>query len=246
MDWRLFLSTFLLIFLAELGDKTQLASMAASAGSKSPWSVFAGASVALVLSTLIAILLGSTLQRVVPPHVLKFGAAILFFAFGAVLLIAALRKPTEEAAPTAARAPGVMARLVMAAAADFERAAAEDYERLARESGSQRVRDLFLHLASEERSHLERVAHLADSHAEDAWHTTEEAPEGDVLSSTDESDDLVREAIDHERKTASFYRELSRTAPLPALQGAFAALADEEESHVAHLEEYLESGHVNI
>ena len=82
MDWKLFVGTFALIFLAELGDKTQLAALASSAGSRSPWSVFAGASAALVLSTLLAVLIGATLQRLCPVHYLKGGAAILFFVLG--------------------------------------------------------------------------------------------------------------------------------------------------------------------
>jgi len=47
MDWRVLLTTFGVIFLAEMGDKTQLAAMTMSAQSKRPWAVFIGASLAL-------------------------------------------------------------------------------------------------------------------------------------------------------------------------------------------------------
>ena len=121
MDLRLFFSTFALVFLAELGDKTQLAAMAASAGGKSPWSVFGGAASALVLSTLIAVLVGSTLQKYLPPRYLKIGASILFLAFGVVLLINALvAKPQPQPQTTAPVRPSIVSRLVLDAAAEFE------------------------------------------------------------------------------------------------------------------------------
>src|ERR1051326_8015494 len=48
MDWRVLFTTFGVIFLAEMGDKTQLAAMTMAAESKKPWAVFLGASLALV------------------------------------------------------------------------------------------------------------------------------------------------------------------------------------------------------
>ena len=48
MDLRVLLTTFGIIFLAEMGDKTQLAAMTMSAQTKRPWAVFLGASLALV------------------------------------------------------------------------------------------------------------------------------------------------------------------------------------------------------
>ena len=47
MDWRVFLTTFGVIFLAEMGDKTQLAAMTMSAQTKKPWAVFIGSALAL-------------------------------------------------------------------------------------------------------------------------------------------------------------------------------------------------------
>ena len=48
MDWRVMLTTFGVIFLAEIGDKTQIAAMTMAAEKKRPWAVFIGASLALV------------------------------------------------------------------------------------------------------------------------------------------------------------------------------------------------------
>jgi putative Ca2+/H+ antiporter (TMEM165/GDT1 family) len=53
MDWRVILTTFGVIFLAELGDKTQLAAMTLAAQTRRPWAVFIGASVALACDRLL-------------------------------------------------------------------------------------------------------------------------------------------------------------------------------------------------
>jgi len=65
-DMRLLVSTFAAVFLAELGDKTQVATLSLAAGSSSRWAVFAGASLALVATSAIAVLLAGAAQGVVP------------------------------------------------------------------------------------------------------------------------------------------------------------------------------------
>ena len=84
--WKTFLTTFGLVFLAELGDKTQLATMLLVAQNKSPWGVFAGAAVALVLSSLLGVLFGSTIARLVPQNYIQSGAGVAFIIIGALLL----------------------------------------------------------------------------------------------------------------------------------------------------------------
>jgi putative Ca2+/H+ antiporter (TMEM165/GDT1 family) len=86
MDWKLFGSTFLAIFLAEMGDKTQLATMTLSAGS-SRWVVFAGAALALVATTAIAVMVGEGVARLAPPVWVKRGAGVVFLAIGLVFLL---------------------------------------------------------------------------------------------------------------------------------------------------------------
>ncbi|HEY9849828.1 MAG TPA: TMEM165/GDT1 family protein [Leptolyngbyaceae cyanobacterium] len=75
-------STFLTIFLSEMGDKTQVATLLMSAESQSPWVVFAGASTALVATSLLGCLLGRWLANRVSPKMLKTAAGIslLFIA----------------------------------------------------------------------------------------------------------------------------------------------------------------------
>jgi len=77
-----FLTTFTTVFLAELGDKTQLAALLLSAESGRPVIVFIGASLALISSSLVGVLLGRWLSRVLPPQQLERLAGILMIALG--------------------------------------------------------------------------------------------------------------------------------------------------------------------
>jgi putative Ca2+/H+ antiporter (TMEM165/GDT1 family) len=85
-DWKLFASTFVAIFLAEMGDKTQLATLSAASGGSSRWVVFAGAALALVSTTAIAVALGEEASRVIPAVWTKRAAGALFIVLGALYL----------------------------------------------------------------------------------------------------------------------------------------------------------------
>ena len=82
-------STFGLIFLAELGDKTQLATFGLAAGGTSRLSGFLGASLALIATTALAVLLGDAVTRVVPEVWLRRGAGVLFMVLGVFFVVAA-------------------------------------------------------------------------------------------------------------------------------------------------------------
>ena len=69
-------STFVTIFLSEMGDKTQVATLLMSAESHSPWLVFAGASSALIATSLLGVLLGRWLATRVSPQILNKAAGI--------------------------------------------------------------------------------------------------------------------------------------------------------------------------
>ena len=88
-DLALVGSTFLAVFLAELGDKTQLATVAISGTSKSPVVVFVASASALVLASLIGALAGGSLAQLVPAELLQWPAAVGFLVIGARLLRAA-------------------------------------------------------------------------------------------------------------------------------------------------------------
>ena len=87
MDLKVLLTTFGMIFLAELGDKTQLATFAFAAESKSRIAVFIGSAAALVLTSLLAVILGAGVSRVVPANYIKSGAGALFIILGFLMII---------------------------------------------------------------------------------------------------------------------------------------------------------------
>jgi putative Ca2+/H+ antiporter (TMEM165/GDT1 family) len=76
------LTTFTTVFLAELGDKTQLAALLLAAQSGRPAIVFVGASLALISSSLVGVLLGRWLAKVLPPQQLERLAGLLMVGLG--------------------------------------------------------------------------------------------------------------------------------------------------------------------
>ena len=86
MDIRIFLTTFAAIFLAEMGDKTQLAAMTLAAQTREPWAVWLGSSLALACVSAIAVVRGSTLAHVLPMEWIKRGAGGIFIVIGALML----------------------------------------------------------------------------------------------------------------------------------------------------------------
>jgi len=84
-ELRVFLSTFALLFVAELGDKTQLAVITMTAKHKMPVAIFLGATLALAAVTLIGVLGGELLTRVIPEAALRKIAAVLFVIMGVLM-----------------------------------------------------------------------------------------------------------------------------------------------------------------
>jgi putative Ca2+/H+ antiporter (TMEM165/GDT1 family) len=87
MDWRVFLTTFGAIFLAEMGDKTQLAAMTMAAETRKPWAVFIAASLALACVSALGVVVGGTLGHYLPLVWIKRGAAVLFILIGVLMLL---------------------------------------------------------------------------------------------------------------------------------------------------------------
>lgn len=87
MDLKVMLTTFGMIFLAELGDKTQLATFAFAAESKTKLAVFIGSAGALIVTSLLAVVFGSAISRLIPPNTIKMGAGGLFVILGLWMLL---------------------------------------------------------------------------------------------------------------------------------------------------------------
>ncbi len=84
--WKVFSSTFVTIFLAELGDKTQVATLLMSAQSQNPWVVFAGAASALVATSLVGVLVGRWLSTRLSPKTLETATGMLLLVISALLI----------------------------------------------------------------------------------------------------------------------------------------------------------------
>ncbi len=85
MDLKVFFATFGVVFLAELGDKTQLAGLNLAAKTKMPFMVFLGSVGAYALVTLITVLIGDTLTKLIRPEYIRYGAASLFMIIGILM-----------------------------------------------------------------------------------------------------------------------------------------------------------------
>ena len=82
---RVLLSTFALLFVAELGDKTQLAVISMTAKHKAPIWVFLGAALALAAVTGLGVIGGEFLTRLIPEVVLRKVAAAGFVVMGLLM-----------------------------------------------------------------------------------------------------------------------------------------------------------------
>lgn len=92
MDWQLLFLTFGTVFLSELGDKSQLATLSLSGSSSAPRFVFIGSAAALLLASGIGVLLGDRISVFLPTRLLKAIAAALFAIMAMRLFMPELNK----------------------------------------------------------------------------------------------------------------------------------------------------------
>ncbi len=86
MDWQLFGLSFITIFLAELGDKSQLAAIALGGSSNSPRAVFLGSVTALILASFLGVIAGEAVAQILPTNLLKLLAGLGFLIIAVRLL----------------------------------------------------------------------------------------------------------------------------------------------------------------
>ncbi len=86
MDWQLFGLSFITVFLAEIGDKSQLAAIALGGSTKYPRAVFFGSIIALILTSFLGVIVGGSVAQILPTRLLK-AIASLGFAFMALRIL---------------------------------------------------------------------------------------------------------------------------------------------------------------
>jgi len=88
MDWKILATVFATVFIAELGDKTQLATLLFAADKEvNKWLVFLGASLALIATSALGVLAGSVISHYVSERTLHLIAGIGFIAIGVWTLL---------------------------------------------------------------------------------------------------------------------------------------------------------------
>ena len=92
----LLVSTFVTVFLAEMGDKTQLTTITLSSTTSKPLAVFIGSSLALILATLLGALAGGSIANLIPAFLLKLLSGIVFFVIGINLLAQSKNEKTSD------------------------------------------------------------------------------------------------------------------------------------------------------
>jgi rubrerythrin len=260
MDWKIFFSTFILIFFAELGDKTQLSVLAAAAEARSPAAVFAGAASALIAAVGIAVVVATVFKKFLPVYYLQWISVLVFFGFGMWTLYKIFRPSSSDLAKHASQAwvsgeyqeLGLISRWTLSSALEFEEHARKDYEQAARTSRSPEVRDLFLHLANEDHTHHQFVESMAadGSKAEapgpaaslkNLFEVERLIPKSGTLEASTELDfdlGLLSQAARHEVSAHRFYSALAQSAERHRrLSSFFFRLAAEELQHLQQIEE---------
>lgn len=85
--FNIIITTFWIVFIAELGDKTQLQTMLLATQTKSLWPVFLGSSLALILSSFLGVCASTILTKYISPHYLQTGAGVVFIVIGVLTLL---------------------------------------------------------------------------------------------------------------------------------------------------------------
>jgi len=261
MNLKILFATFGLVFIAELGDKTQLTALAFSASSRSPWSVFLGTSLALVTSAAIAVLFGQVLARAVPEKVLHIGSGVMFVLIGLLLLVNVARKAPAtpvagpgDAAVSAGVSRGALSAFVLKQATRFEEDLVNELAEHARELPAGRVREATERVAEAHRTHIESLADTAHALGTNGGPRANEADEDGsdatkILAILDRpiaepggtEVEILAKAVKKQEAAAEFYLALARIAHLQPVQKAFRWLATEELQQAQQLATVLES-----
>jgi len=258
--YKVLFASFCLVFLAELGDKTQLTALAFTTSSRTPWAVFLGSSLALVVASAIAVAFGEALNRI--PLVQKYlpiASGVLFVLMGLALLVNVARRagapPAAEPAP-APQARGAVFAFVIGTASRLETETSHYLETLAARVPAGPRRDTLRRLAAEDRNHLSSMRQMLSRH-ENAVQAdpdpivgaqfaelsaraprTERLAERRHAPAPGTEDGLradIQAAIEIEESTGDFYLALARMAKIHEVRDAFRWLAMEDIRHAQTL-----------
>jgi hypothetical protein len=230
MNWKILFGSFCFIFLAELGDKTQLTALAFTAQSQKPWSVFVGTSLALICSTALAVACGGLLSKVLPPKYLELGAGVMFVVVGLILLVNMARKaPVEKEPEETVHEPNMVSRFVQQQAVPFETELAEFAAEQAERTEIPHLREQLLAVAEAHRQHGRSLEGIP-CHEGDELPLGVERIQAAVAQAESElgESDPVALVIRKQEAAAEFYIALASLVKIHAARDTLRDLAAEE------------------
>jgi rubrerythrin len=245
MNLKILAASFAVVFLAELGDKTQLTALAFSAQTRSQWSVFLGTSLALICTTALAVACGGLLAKVLPPRVMHLSSGVMFVLIGLILLVNLARKApseAEEAVPEEERVESAMrtgpvGAFVARQVISFEEDLASFVDEQAQGLPEGNVRDSLLAAARAHRGHVRSLRGLGEAIGDEERlaidRNLERMDAGRLLSILEESDttaghDAVSRIIERQEAAAQFYIALAQMIGFHDARDVLRHLAAEE------------------
>ena len=85
--FKTILTSFIIVFFAELGDKTQLSTMLLASKSNSIWYTFIGSSLALILASFIGVIVGNNISKYFPIQYIQYCSGVIFVVIGFLFLL---------------------------------------------------------------------------------------------------------------------------------------------------------------
>lgn len=246
MNWQLFFSTFVLVFLAEMGDKTQMTVLCQTATTSSKWTIFIAGALALTAATAIGVLAGSILRRYIPDvRWIRCIGGTLFLIFGCLMLVDVFQSRRSAAArknPIEAKiAPGWLGHSIVQQTEILERFSFSDYGSLAQTSLDPVEKDVLKQLEKEEQWHHEAMlCAMAQGVEKDIPFTEKMASllpkPAEIILLACRAKNPIKQAISNELAMAHYYRVLADQVTEKRLQDTFAGLSVAEENHAKRLE----------
>ncbi len=229
MDIKLIASTFFILFLAELGDKTQFAAIAASAGSNKPLSILIGAVLALTISSIIAVAAGSIIGNIIPIRYIKIAAGVLFLIFGIIYIKEGLtkenfqiEKPTETTRPKT---------LVINVAKQFELQELDILKEALKKITNPETKAVIEKIIQNDTNHFKSLNNITGQELYIEDNITNHQYLNSVFTDCHEDNQTLKELILREEAMADFYRILSEKTKITSAKKIFKQLYYEEKEH---------------
>lgn len=235
MDLKIILASFVLVFVAELGDKTQLTALAFASSSRSPWAVFIGTSLALVAAAALAVVFGEALARFLPPRVLRIGAAVLFVLIGLILLVNEARKAGGEKQPSenVSSQTGPIGAVIRQQVRAFESELAAEARDEAAATGDEALREVLLKIATAHEGHRASMLGMQGLDAPESSTTPKQREDIEthlaaVGEQSHEGSDALARLIRRQEAAAEFYIALARMTSFHDARDTLRQIAIEE------------------